>query len=89
MLKMLMEIALPKMGELLVMMMTMISPSRREVPPVESLHQRAKVLLPNFCLEVAARAGEKARSSRAKQVARDSARIDSNSKNNESSQALV
>ena len=31
--KMLMEIALPKMGELLVMMMTMISPSEREVPP--------------------------------------------------------
>ena len=31
-LKMLMEIALPKMGELLVMMMTMISPSVREVP---------------------------------------------------------
>ena len=36
-LKMLMEIALPKMGELLVMMMTMISPSKREVPPAESL----------------------------------------------------
>ena len=32
-LKMLMDIVLPKMGELLVMMMTMISPSRREVPP--------------------------------------------------------
>ena len=32
-LKMLMEIALPKMGELLVTMMMMISPSRREVPP--------------------------------------------------------
>ena len=31
-LKMLMEIALPKMGELLVMMMTMISPSGREFP---------------------------------------------------------
>ena len=30
---MLMEIALTKMGELLVMMMTMISPSEREVPP--------------------------------------------------------
>ena len=50
-LKMLMEIALPKMGELLVMMMTMISPSGREVPPAESLHQRAKVLLPKFHLE--------------------------------------
>ena len=39
-LNMLMEIALPKMGELLVvmMMMTMISPSGREVPLAESLH---------------------------------------------------
>ena len=53
-LKMLMEIALPKMGELLVMMMTMISPSGREVPPVESLRRRAKVLLPRFRLETAA-----------------------------------
>ena len=52
--KMLMEIALPKMGELLVMMMTMISPSGREVPPTESLHRRAKVLLPKFRLEMAA-----------------------------------
>ena len=50
-LKMLMEIALPKMGELLVMMMTMISPSGREVPPAESLRRRAKVLLPKLCLE--------------------------------------
>ena len=50
MLKMLMEIALPKMGELLVMMMTMISPSRR----AESLRRRAKVLLPKFRLETAA-----------------------------------
>ena len=52
-LKMLMEIALPKMGELLVMMMTMISPSGREVPPAESL-RRAKVLLPKFRLETTA-----------------------------------
>ena len=52
-LKMLMEIALPKMGELLVMM-TMISPSGREVPPAESLRRRAKVLLPKFRLEMAA-----------------------------------
>ena len=51
--KMLMEIALPKMGELLVMMMTMISPSRREVPPEESLHRREKVLLPKFRLDMA------------------------------------
>ena len=53
-LKMLMEIALPKMGDLLVMMMMMISPSKREVPTVESLHRRAKVLLPKFRLETAA-----------------------------------
>ena len=52
-LKMLMEIALPKMGELLVMMMTMISPSGREVPPMESLRRREKVLLPKFRLEMA------------------------------------
>src|SRR3989337_4119105 len=53
-LKMLMEIALLKMGELLVMMMTMISPSGREVPLVESLRRRAKVLLPKFRLETVA-----------------------------------
>ena len=53
-LKMLMEISLPKMGELLVMMMTMISPSGREVPSVESLRRRAKVLLPKFRLETVA-----------------------------------
>ena len=53
-LKMLMEIALPKMRELLVVMMTMISPSGREVPPTESLRLRANVLLPKFHLETAA-----------------------------------
>ena len=53
-LKMLMEISLPKMEELLVMMRTMISPSGREVPPAESLRRRAKVLLPKFRLEAAA-----------------------------------
>ena len=52
--KMSMEIALPGMGELLVMMMTMISPSGREVPPAELLCRRAKVLLPKFRLETAA-----------------------------------
>ena len=41
-LKMLMEIALPEMGELLVIIMMMSSPS-----------ERAKVLLPKFCLETA------------------------------------
>ena len=53
-LKMLMEIALLKMGELLVMMMTMISPSGREVPSAESLRRRVKVLLPKFRLETEA-----------------------------------
>ena len=52
-LKMLMDIALPKMGELLVMMMMMVSPSEREVPPAESLRRRAKVILPKFRLETA------------------------------------
>ena len=51
--KMVMEISLPRMGELLVMMMTMISPSGREVPLAESLRRRAKVLLPKFRLETA------------------------------------
>ena len=49
--QMLMDIALPKMGELLVMMVTKISPSGREVPLAESLRRRAKVLLPKFRLE--------------------------------------
>ena len=42
------------MRELLVMMMTMISPYEREVPPVELLCWRAKVLLPKFRLEAMA-----------------------------------
>ena len=52
--KMLMEISLPKMGELLVLMMTMISPFGREVPSAESLRRGAKVHLPKFRLEAAA-----------------------------------
>jgi hypothetical protein len=52
--KRLMEMTPPKMGEWLVMMMTMVSPSGREVPPVESARQRAKVLLPKFRLETVA-----------------------------------
>ena len=52
--KMLMEIFLPEMGELLVMMRTMISPFRREVPLAESLRRREKVLLPKFRLETVA-----------------------------------
>src|SRR3989337_3062969 len=53
-LKRLMKITPPKMGELLEMMMTMVSPSGREVPPAESARRRAKVLLPKFHLETAA-----------------------------------
>src|SRR3990170_9022883 len=53
-LKMLMEIGLPKMKGLLVMTMASISPSGREVPPAESLRRRVKVLLPKFRLETAA-----------------------------------
>ena len=52
--KMVMEIPLPNMGELLVMMMTMSSPSGREVPPAESLRRRANVLLPKFHLKTVA-----------------------------------
>ena len=52
-LKVLIKIALPKMRGLLVMTITMISPSGREVPPAESLRRRAKVLLPRFRLEMA------------------------------------
>ena len=51
---MLMKIGLPKMRGVLVMTMDSISPSRREVPPAESLHRRAKLLLPKFRLETAA-----------------------------------
>src|SRR3990172_3402060 len=53
-LKRLMKITPPKMGESMVMMMTMVSPSEREVPPAESDRRRAKVLLPKFRLETAA-----------------------------------
>ena len=53
-LKMLMDIALPKMRGLLVMTMASISPSGREVPLAELLHRRAKVLLPKFRLEMVA-----------------------------------
>ena len=49
-LKMLMKIALPKMGELLAMMMTMISPSGREVPPMESLRKSPRLVPPRFRL---------------------------------------
>jgi hypothetical protein len=52
-LKRLMKITPPKMGESLEMMMMMVSPSGREVPPMESARRRAKVLLPKFRLETA------------------------------------
>ena len=42
---------LPMRGALV---MTMISPSGRELPPAEPLRRRAKVLLPKFHLETAA-----------------------------------
>ena len=50
-LKMLMEMRLLRMRGLLVMTMASICPSGRKVPPTESLHRRAKVLLPKFYLE--------------------------------------
>ena len=58
-LKMLMEIALPKMGELLVMMMTMISPSGREVSPAEQLCRSSRLVLPRFRLVEAESCPEK------------------------------
>jgi hypothetical protein len=42
------------MGESLEMMMTIVSPSGREVLPAESAHRRAKVHLPKFHLQTAA-----------------------------------
>ena len=44
----LVKIGLPTMRGSLVMTTVMISPSRREVSPAESLRRRAKVLLPKF-----------------------------------------
>ena len=52
--KMLMNIGLPKMRGLMVITMAMISPFGREVPSTESLRRKAKVLLPRFRLETAA-----------------------------------
>ena len=56
-LKMLMEIALPSIGELLVMMLVMmlvmISPSRREVSPAEQLCWSPRLVLPRFRLVAA------------------------------------
>ena len=48
--KMMMEIdPLPMRGSL-VMMMAMISPSRREVSPAEQLRRSPRLVLPRFCL---------------------------------------
>ena len=49
-LKMLMEIALPKMRGSLLMTMVMISPSRREVSPAEQLRRSPRLVPPRFRL---------------------------------------
>ena len=51
--KMLMDIALPKMGELLLMKMMMISPSGREVSPTEQLCRSSRLDPPRFRLVAA------------------------------------
>ena len=51
--KMLMKIALPNMVELLVMMMTMISPSRREVSLAEQLCRSPRLVPQRFRLVAA------------------------------------
>ena len=52
--KMLMEIdPLPMRGSLVMMMMMMISPSRREVSPVEQLRQSPRLVPPRFRLVAA------------------------------------
>ena len=51
--KMLMEIDPLSMRGSMVMMMAMISPSRRDVSPAEQLHQSPRLVLPRFRLETA------------------------------------
>ena len=51
--KMLMEIDPPPMRGSLVMTMVMISPSRREVSPVEQLRQSPRLIPPRFRLVAA------------------------------------
>ena len=51
--KMLMEIDPLLMRGSLVMMLVMISPSRREVSPAEQLHQSPRLILPRFRLVAA------------------------------------
>ena len=49
--KMLMEIDPLSMRGSMVMTMTMISPSRRDVSPTEQLHRSPRLVLPRFRLE--------------------------------------
>ena len=51
--KMLMEIDPLPMRRSLVMMLVMISPSRREVSPAEQLRQSPRLILPRFRLVAA------------------------------------
>ena len=51
--KMMMEIDPLSMRGSLVMMLVMISPSRREVSPAEQLRQSPRLILPRFCLVAA------------------------------------
>ena len=50
--KILMEIDPLPMRESLVMTMVMISPSRRDVSPVEQLHRSPRLVPPRFHLEM-------------------------------------
>ena len=52
--KMLMEIDPLSMRGSIVMMMVMISPSRRDVSPAEQLRRSPRLVLPRFRLETAA-----------------------------------
>ena len=51
--KILMEIDPLLMRVLMVMMMVMISPSRRDVSPSEQLHLSPRLVPPRFCLVAA------------------------------------
>ena len=51
--KMLMEIDSLSMRGSMVMMMEMISPSRRDVSPIEQLRRSPRLILPRFRLETA------------------------------------
>jgi len=50
--KMLMEIDPLPMRGLMVMMMVMVSPSRRDVSPAEQLRQSPRLVLPRFGLKM-------------------------------------